>query len=247
MFTFASFALFALAISSVTALVVPRGPDAPADWSSSLEVRFSVFGRPCDSFRPRTMRDIMPAIWLSAATQSTMTLLSLTAAAILFRCDTCLSTYRLISNSPQNGAQPNPSCPSPSAVDDSLDNDDDCEDDSSSAPTPTASPTTATSPTPAPLNNSAAKEQDTDVDLAVDAHIVQGGMYVTDLLRHIVSRLTHPLMNSATFYYQQGNAGACGHYNSDDALIAAMGQFAFPRTLLISDYCVNRLQNLREY
>jgi hypothetical protein len=43
MFKIAPFALFALAVSSVTALVVPRGPDAPADWSSSLEVVVSNF------------------------------------------------------------------------------------------------------------------------------------------------------------------------------------------------------------
>ncbi|TCD64649.1 hypothetical protein EIP91_003809 [Steccherinum ochraceum] len=28
--------------------------------------------------------------------------------------------------------------------------------------------------------------------------------------------------HSATFFYQKGNQGACGHFNSDDALIAAM-------------------------
>lgn len=34
-------------------------------------------------------------------------------------------------------------------------------------------------------------------------------------------------MNSATFYYQGGNAGACGQYHGDYDLIAAMGRLAF--------------------
>jgi len=29
--------------------------------------------------------------------------------------------------------------------------------------------------------------------------------------------------NSATFFYQNGNAGACGQYHGDNDLIAAMG------------------------
>lgn len=190
MFSIASIALFALAISSVTALVVPRGPDAPTDWSSSLE--------DYAGYHARYMA-------ISCYTKHN-------DPAFFDRCCHPL----------QNGAQPNPSCPSPSAVDDSLDNDDDCEDDSSLAPTPTATATTAASPTSAPLNNSAAKEQDTGVDLEVDAHIVQGGV--------------------ATFYYQQGNAGACGHYNGDDALIAAMDYRTYGNTSRKSPLCGKQVE-----
>jgi hypothetical protein len=91
-----------------------------------------------------------------------------------------------------------------------------------------ASTTTTTSPTATPHSSSAAKAKATDAALSVDANIVQGGVYVTDFYDTSAAMLTHHLINSATFFYQGGNAGACGNYNSDNALIAAMGQFAFP-------------------
>jgi len=149
----------------------------------------------------------------------------------------CLLWHHFIYGPFQNGVQPEPFCQSPSGADSSDNGDDeDCEDedDSSLTVTPTTSPSTAkatptakASPTATPHSSSAAKAKATDAAVNVDTHIFSGGVYVTDFYDTSAATLTHHLLISATFYFQGGNAGACGQHNSDDALIAAMGQSSF--------------------
>ena len=77
----------------------------------------------------------------------------------------------------------------------------------------TTTHTKAASPSPSPT--------DTGNDDGGD--FIFGGLYV--LIRPFL-RITD-CRPSATFFYQKGNAGACGKVHSDDDLIAAMGESLF--------------------
>jgi len=135
----------------------------------------------------------------------------------------------------QKGTQPEPACqPSSGADGDSdNDNDNDCEDDDDSSLTsaPTTSPTTTTaspvtttkaSPDTTSHSSSAAKAKATDAAVTVDANTVTGGV--------------------ATFFYQGGNAGACGKVNSDDALVAAMDSRTYGNTSRKSPLCGKKVE-----
>jgi hypothetical protein len=78
--------------------------------------------------------------------------------------------------------------------------------------TPETTPTKASSPSPSPAG-----------PFNADKPVITGGLYV--LIRPFL-RITdcHP---SATYYTQNGNAGACGETHSDDDFIAAIGECDF--------------------
>ena len=90
-----------------------------------------------------------------------------------------------------------------------------------SAP-PTTAPPTPTSPTPTPTptpTTTSAPSTPTGVSTVVSNAVNTGGVYV---------RLSNPdlaliVPRSATYFYQNGNPGACGQVHSDSDFICAMG------------------------
>ena len=90
---------------------------------------------------------------------------------------------------------------------------DDKPDSPETSSAPETTHTKAASPSPSPTK--AGNDDGGDFNF--------GGLYV---LFHPFLRITD-YRPSATFYYQKGNAGACGKVHSDDDLIAAMGECLF--------------------
>jgi rare lipoprotein A (peptidoglycan hydrolase) len=146
----------------------------------------------------------------------------------------------------QKGTQPEPACQPSSGADGDSDNDsdNDCEDDDSSLTSaPTTSPTTTTaspvtteaspvttkaSPDTTSHSSSAAKAKATDAAAAEDANVTVDTSVVTG--------------GVATFFYQGGNAGACGKVNSDDALVAAMDSRTYGNTSRKSPLCGKKVE-----
>lgn len=131
----------------------------------------------------------------------------------------------------QKGSQPNPSCTASNNADD---HDEDCEDDDTEdddttvAPPPAPKPTPATTPapkpapvtTPAPKPTPASPAPGNNVSSAKG--LISGGF--------------------ATFFYQNGVAGACGKVHGDGEFIAAMDSRRYGNTSVRSSLCGKRVR-----
>ncbi|KAF5358001.1 hypothetical protein D9756_001519 [Leucocoprinus leucothites] len=188
MVNFASLSALALAISSVSGLVVPRVPDA-SDWNDSLEDYPTYHSR-----------------YLAAGCQNRHS-----DVAFFDRCCHPLPM----------GSNPDSYCGSSSATSGSgsdTGDDDDCDDDDDNSgdegddhDPPSSTP------------SDEAKVANVDVTASTSASgYISGGF--------------------ATFYNQNGNAGACGQYHSDNDLIAAMDVDRYGNTSRKSSLCGKRVR-----
>jgi len=221
-FVFVALAL--VATSSVSALVVPR-TDPPPGWASD-------YLEPYDTYHTRYLA-------LSCQTQH----------GTQFFDDCChplLATETLEANRPPQcvpgsqayssamNAEPTSSGDSPANSND--DGDDNCDDSGDTTPTTPTSPPPYTAPTPGPDSSPApnptpvASPTTTTTtyassptpDYSDDTSLITGGV--------------------ATFFYQNGVAGACGAVNPDTAFIAAIDQERYGNSGDKSSLCGKQVQ-----
>lgn len=194
MFKFASLSVLALALSSVSGLVIPRVPSPDAsNWSSSLEDYATYHGR-----------------YLSYGCQNKH-------SDVQF-FDKCCHPLTA-------GSQPDASCGSSSTspASESDDGDDgDCDDSDDTDDSDNTDNSDNSSPT-----SDVAKVANVDVSAKTSASSSTSG-YNTG--------------GFATFFYQGGNAGACGTVHSDSDLVAAMDVDLYGDTGRKSSLCGRRVQ-----
>ncbi|KXN86882.1 hypothetical protein AN958_09477 [Leucoagaricus sp. SymC.cos] len=199
-----SFSVLALAVSSVSGLVIPRASNAPSNWSSSLE--------PYDNYHTR---------YLAIGCQNQHGNMD-----FFDRCCHPLSLcYAQVVQ--KYGAQPDSSCTSSSGTsgsDAGNEFDDGCDDsDVSEGDNSTPSP-------PQPSNAPETGEKIANVDASVTAGTgasSAGGFQSGGF---------------ATFFYQNGNAGACGQVHGDSDFIAAIDADRYGDTGRHSSLCGKRVQ-----
>jgi rare lipoprotein A (peptidoglycan hydrolase) len=102
----------------------------------------------------------------------------------------------------------------------SSDDDDDCGDDTSTEDSPTSTHTTAAS------EKTASTESQSKTSESDSSDFNTGGI--------------------ATFFYQNGNAGACGQVHSDSALICAMDQARYGNSGNASPLCGKQVEIINE-
>jgi hypothetical protein len=216
MFSFASLTLALTAVSSVSGLVIPRATP-PAGWATAIL-------EPYDTYHTR---------YLAVGCKGKQ------GSAFFDKCCHPLLATQKLSSRPKECIPSTPASPSTSAVQptstppvDDDDEYDDCEDDDDHpaptvttstkgpAATPTESPvvtSTKVLPTPSPTKTSTPKPTQTPVNNGSGGDVNAGGF--------------------ATFFYQNGVAGACGKVHSDNDMIAAIDGHRYGNLGVKSSLC----------